>query len=342
MNDDFSVFIASTNKSLVKSGRKPIVLASEMEIIQPFTTGLLSCDVALGGGWAPNKWAEVYGWESHGKTSVVLRSIAANQEKNPDFTTLWVASEEYNSDWAELNGVDNSRVGVVETGNNMEASYQVILDAISSSTLDCVVLDSYPALIPSEEESKAMNENVMAWGARRTGQFFRKVGGLSPKRPYFGIFVNQLREDIGKFSSYGTPTTTPGGKAKNFAFYQRVLVKRDEYITAGGRDIGQVNKYNVIKNKLAAPRSTAVARYFFDTADGYPGAGSFDLIFDTSVVARDFGVVEQRGSWYYYTDRKGVEQRWHGAPAVDEALRAEPDLYNEIREVTLAKAIARM
>lgn len=341
MPEDLEVFLARMNKQLAKDGNPLLIMASQLESPDTVTTGLLALDIACGGGWAQNQWAEVYGWEGHGKTTVVLSTIAKNQEINPDFRTFWVASENYNADWATINGVDNSRVVCVES-NNMEAAYQNIVDAVRSECFDCVVLDSYPALIAAEEEHKGMDEFTMTQGARRTGQFFRKIGGLrSKRRPYVGLFVNQLRDAVGKHAPYGTPTTTPGGKAKNFAFYQRVLVKREEYIKSGELVIGQKNKYNVIKNKIAAPRTIAEGHYYFETVDGYPSAGNFDLLFDTSTMARAFGVVRKAGSWYSYTDFHGVAHSWHGADSMDNALRAEPELYTEIRGLTLETAIAR-
>jgi len=84
-------------------------------------------------------------------------------------------------EWAEKNGIDNSRVIVLST-SNMELAYQAILDAANSHEFDCIVLDSYPALAASEEEDKTMDQNTMTLGARRTGQFFRKVGGSSTRR----------------------------------------------------------------------------------------------------------------------------------------------------------------
>ena len=113
----------------------------------------------------------------------------------------------------------------------------MIIDAVASQQFDCHVLDSYPALAAGEEIDKAMDQNSMALGARRTGQFFRKIEGYySNDRPYIGFFVNQLRDAIGSFSPYGTPTTTPGGQGKkNYFFYQRVLISRDEFIEEKSR-----------------------------------------------------------------------------------------------------------
>jgi recombination protein RecA len=171
------------NKQLEKEGKPLLFAASEMPEMKKFTSGLLALDVALGGGWPGNKWVEIYGKESNGKTSIILKTIASNQAIDPNFTTFWVASEYFDPDWATQNGVDTSRVVVFDT-NNMETAYQMVIDAVASHEFDCIVIDSYPAMAAGEEIEKDMDQNSMALGARRTGQFFRKIEGhYSNERP---------------------------------------------------------------------------------------------------------------------------------------------------------------
>ena len=335
MQDSVSVFMAQMNKQLAKDGKPLLISASDMVVAKKFTSGLLSLDVALGGGWPGNQWVEVYGKESNGKTSIVLHTIATNQALDPNFTTFWVASEHYDMEWAEKNGIDNSRVIVLST-SNMELAYQAILDAANSHEFDCIVLDSYPALAASEEEDKTMDQNTMTLGARRTGQFFRKVGGSFDKeRPYIGFFINQLRDAVGSFSPYGTPTTTPGGKAKNYAFYQRILVSRDDWIEEkvdglGKVKVGQTNKYLMEKNKAAAPKAVAMGDfYFLDSIKGFH-PGEFDMVRDIITMAVLFKVVKRGGAWYNYE-----EYKWQGRDAMEEEIRSNMELQEEIRIKTL-------
>lgn len=335
MQDSVSVFMAQMNKQLAKDGKPLLISASDMVVAKKFTSGLLSLDVALGGGWPGNQWVEVYGKESNGKTSIVLHTIATNQALDPNFTTFWVASEHYDMEWAEKNGIDNSRVIVLST-SNMELAYQAILDAANSHEFDCIVLDSYPALAASEEEDKTMDQNTMTLGARRTGQFFRKVGGsFDNERPYIGFFINQLRDAVGSFSPYGTPTTTPGGKAKNYAFYQRILVSRDDWIEEkvdglGKVKVGQTNKYLMEKNKAAAPKAVAMGDfYFLDSVKGFH-PGEFDMVRDIITMAVLFKVVKRGGAWYNYE-----EYKWQGRDAMEEEIRSNMELQEEIRIKTL-------
>lgn len=341
LDNGVAVLIAQLNKQLAKDGKPLIKPASEMVVPKTFTSGLLSLDVCLGGGWPGNQWVEVYGKESNGKTSIILRTIAANQAIDPNFTTFWVASEHYDTEWAAKNGIDNDRIHVIAT-SNMELAYEMIIQAAKSHEFDCIVLDSYPALSASEEEDKSMEQNTMTLGARRTGQFFRKIGGLySEERPYIGIFVNQLRDAVGSFSPYGTPTTTPGGKAKNYAFYQRLLVSRDEWIEEkvegqGKVAVGQRNKYKMEKNKAAAPRAVAMGDFYFLNSEKGFTPGQFDLVKDIVTMAVLFQVVKRAGAWFSYIP-EGEEEplKWNGAAAMTEYIRSNLELQAEITRVTL-------
>lgn len=343
MNDNVQALLAKFNKQLEKDGNPTLTVASDMFIPKRFTSGILSLDVATGGGWPGNQWVEVYGKESNGKTSGILHTIAANQALDPTFTTFWLASEHYDKEWAEKNGVDNSRVVVFST-TGMELAYDMIIEMARTHEFDCIVLDSYPALSPSEEQDKTMEQASMALGARLNGKFFRKIGGtFTNDRPYIGFFVNQLRDAIGSFSPYGTPTTTPGGKAKNYAFYQRVLVSRDEWIEEkreglGKVKVGQSIKFKMEKNKAGTPQTIAMTDFYFENSDKGFLPGQHDGVKDIITMAVAFKVVRRGGAWYNYVSQDGTEHRWQGRDPMVEAIRSNLELQAEITTVTLEMA----
>lgn len=346
--DKLKLFREQMNKDFKKKGLKPLVNASEIIKTPPQTSGILSLDVALGGGWATNKWIEVVGESSASKTTSILRTIAVNQEMNPDYSVYWVASEGYNPDWAKANGVDNSRVEVLEH-NNMELCFQSMLDAGKSDAFDCIVLDSYPALIASDEEEKDMNGFTVGGGARRVGQFFRKVPDTySLERPYVGFFVNQYRDKVGVFSAYGTPKTEPGGKAKNYQFWQRVKVARDKFISekrdgvAGTVDVGQIVKFEVVKNKQGAPNRTAAVDMYFDFSEKGFGPGDYDKIKDICTMGVMYGVIIRGGGgWISYVNLDGEELKWRSLDVLADHLRGNIELQEEITKLTLDVATAK-
>lgn len=329
-----------------KFGSGALVTASSLSEYPPMTTGSLSVDISLGGGWPRNQWSEVIGRESSSKTSLAYMTLCANQALDPEFSTMWVAAEAYNRRWAESLGVDNSRVHLATT-NRMEDAYEILVQAARANAYDLLVLDSYPALVPDEEEAKAMQETVVGLGARRTNQFFRKIGSNMGKpqtgegRPVVGLFINQFRKAIGQFSPQGTPNTTPGGEGKNYFLYTRTELSRTEYIDEPipdknmKRRVGQVVKARNIKNKAEAPHKVAGYDFYFADAPQHGfKAGEFDKAKELVTLGVLYDCITRRGSRYDVagTSYIGKEALLH---AVREDLDLAAALEKEIREVAL-------
>lgn len=311
-----------------KYGQDTVVLGSEItETGKRFTTGSISIDLALGGGWPANQWHEIIGEASNGKTAIALKTIAANQKKDPSFTAVWVAAEEWVPEYAVMCGVDTSRVYVVST-NVMEEAYEAVIQITESKTVDCVVIDSLPALVPTSEDEKEMEESTVGRSALLTNKFFRKVGKASKRsltsseKPFIGLMINQWRSKIGVM--YGDPRTTPGGLGKDYAFFTRVEVRRDEWIEAGTgqekRRIGQSIKVRTLKNKSAPPSQVAVVDFYFAEGGDIP-PGQYD--FGKEVVAMGIlnKVITRAGAYYRYGDRQ-----WQGQDAMLSSIREEIDL----------------
>jgi recombination protein RecA len=306
-----------------------VVLGSDLvwDELPKITTGSLALDYALGGGWPANQWSEVIGDPSQGKTATVLKTVAANQAHDPEFFTVWVAAEEYVKDWAEALGVDNSRVLVVDT-NVMEDAYDAVVECLRSKIVDLVVIDSLPALVPVSEDVNEVGDSFPAVGARLTNKFFRKARSAMKRslteveRPVTGIVINQWREKIGVM--HGDPRTTPGGKGKDFAFFVRVEMRRNDWITKGKDRVGQEQKMRVFKNKAARPQTSGVVDFYFDDTADFD-KGQYDSVKDVSSVALATGVIEGRGAYFYYG-----EEKWQGRERMVNALRDDNELMAEI------------
>jgi recombination protein RecA len=314
-----------------KHGDNTVVLASKVQLPKRITTGSLTLDVVLGGGWPMNHWVEVVGEASHGKTALALKTIAANQKLNPEFTTVWIAAEAFDSKYAEMCGVDNERVLLVET-NSMEDAFEAVIKFMESKSVDMVVVDSLPALVPSAEDEKAMEEFTVGRGALITNKFFRKVASatrrdlIEEERPVLGLMINQYRMKIGVM--HGDPRTTPGGLGKDYAYSIRCEVKRDEWLEVGTgqekRRVGQTIRVRTIKNKTFPPQQTAYLDFYF-AGGGAISEGEYDRGKEIVALGILNGIIERRGGWMYYADRK-----WQGAQALIDSLREEIDLSEEI------------
>lgn len=324
-NPDLIKIIKELNK---KYDSEVILLGSDItQYGGRITTGSLAIDTALGGGWPTNQWHEIIGEASHGKTAVVLKAIAANQKKNPDFTTVWIAAEEWVPSYAELCGVDTSRVYVVST-NVMEEAYETAIKIVESKTVDCIVIDSLPALVPTTENEKEMEESTVGRGALLTNKFFRKVGKASkrsltePERPFVGIIINQWRNKIGVHNA--DPRITPGGLGKDYAFFTRMEVRRDSWLETGTGDskhrFGQELKIRMLKNKSAPPQQLAFVDFYFDEGGSCP-PGEYDFAKEIMAIGVLNEVIERGGAYYTYGDRK-----WMGKDAMIASIREEIDL----------------
>lgn len=326
--ESLASMIASINK---KYGDDIIVQGSQVrEELPRITTGVLAFDLMLGGGWPTNQWSEIIGNESSGKTTLAYKTIAANQALDPEWLAMWVAAEEFVPDYAQSIGVDLDRLWVVES-NVMEHAYDLVLRALDNRAVDCIVIDSLPALVPGDEAEKSMDEFTMGLGARLTGKFLRKSSKsqrrslVADDRGCTGLIINQWREKIGV--TYGDPRTTPGGKAKNFHYFARVEVARDEWIKDKDEAIGQTIRARTIKNKTYRPQQTAQVDFYFTNARGFH-LGEFDTVKDAVNICIAIDAITRAGAFYSYNG-----QKWQGKDALVQAVREDLDLQADLKRV---------
>jgi len=324
--------VASINK---KYGEDIIVQGNRVkEEVPRITTGVLAFDLMLGGGWPMNQWSEIIGDESSGKTALAYKTIAANQAADPDWIAMWVAAEEFVPDYAKAIGVDLERLWVVET-NVMEHAYDLIIRAMENRAVDCIVLDSLPALVPGDEAEKMMEEFSVGLGARLTGKFFRKSSKaqkrslINEDRGCTGLIINQWREKIGVM--YGDPRTTPGGKAKNFHYFVRMEVKRDEWIKEKDEPVGQTIRGRTMKNKTYRPQQVAQVDFYFAASQGFK-LGEFDTIKDIVNICIATDIITRAGAFYSYAG-----QKWQGKDSLLQGVREDLDLQAELRQKALEK-----
>ena len=335
MNDEAKKVMALLNK---KFGDNVVVLASDIrsDLIPRISSGSTTLDYVLGGGFPGNQWNELIGEPSHGKTALALKTIAANQSLNPEHTTVWVAAEQWVPEYAAMCGVDTTRVIVIET-SIMEEAYQAVIQFAESKSVDAIVIDSLPALSPAPEMEKDMSEATVGRGALLTNKFFRVVGTamkrslIEDERPVLGLIINQYRMKIGVM--HGDPRTTPGGEGKNYAFFTRCEVKRDEWIEIGSGNnkvrVGQRIKVRTLKNKTAPPQRVAYFDFYF-AEGGDCAPGEFDFAKEVASLAVVKGIIERKGGWYYYGERK-----WQGIEPVIASIREEVDLKEVIQKLVL-------
>jgi recombination protein RecA len=220
----------------------------------------------------------------------------------------------------------------------MEDAFDSVIQFMESKAVDMVVVDSLPALVPGAEDEKHMEEFTVGRGALITNKFFRKVASatkrdlIESERPVLGIMINQYRMKIGVM--HGDPRTTPGGLGKDYAYSVRCEVKRDDWVEVGTgeskRRVGQTIRVRTIKNKTFPPQQTAYLDFYF--ADGGAiDAGGYDTGKEIVALSILNGIVDRRGGWMYYGERK-----WQGAQALIDSLREEIELREELSKAVLS------
>lgn len=295
--------------------------ADQMGPIEGISTGSLSLDIALGGRGVPRgRVIEVFGPESSGKTTLALHVIAQAQKKG-GIAAFIDAEHAFDPSWAKKLGVELETLLVSQPSSGEEAMHITEM-LIKSNAVDVIVIDSVAALVPQKELDGEIGDSHVGLQARLMSQSLRKLTGAISKSKTSVIFINQIREKIGVM--FGSPETTPGGRALKFYSSCRIDVRRIGQIKEGEEVVGQRVKAKVVKNKVAPPFRAAEFDMLHSNGISYEG-DVLDLAMNSKLVARV-------GAWFRYGDM----QLGQGREKVRQYLKENPQLTEELKEKVLA------
>ncbi len=279
-------------------------------------TGALSLDLALGIGGVPRgRVIEIYGPESSGKTTLALH-IVAEAQRNGGIAAFIDAEHALDPIYAKAIGVDVDEL-LISQPDTGEQALEIADMLIRSGALDVVVIDSVAALVPRAEIEGEMGDSHMGLQARLMSQALRKLAGTLSKSKTTAIFINQLREKIGVM--FGSPETTPGGRALKFYSSMRLDIRRIEAIKDGTDNVGNRVRVKVAKNKMAPPFRLAE----FDIMFGH-GISREGSLLDVAV---DNGVVNKSGAWFTFDQ----DQLGQGRENSKRFLRENPELAMQLQ-----------
>ena len=289
--------------------------------IEGIPTGSLSLDIALGGQGVPRgRIIEVFGPESSGKTTLALH-IAAEAQKQGGIAAMIDAEHAFDPTWGRKLGVELETLLVSQPTSGEEAM-QITEMLIKSNAVDVIIIDSVAALVPRQELEGEIGDSHVGLQARLMSQSMRMLTGAIAKSKTCVIFINQIREKIGVM--FGSPETTPGGRALKFYCSCRIDVRRIGQIKDGEEVVGQRVRCKVVKNKIAPPFRIAEFDMMHTHGISYEG-DLLDLGVAQSVVARS-------GSWFKYGDT----HLGQGKEKARQFLMENRQIAEEIKEKVLA------
>jgi recombination protein RecA len=283
--------------------------------IEAVSTGSLAIDIALGiGGLPKGRVCEIFGPEASGKSTLAMHVVAEAQRIGG--TCAYIDAEHaMDPEYARNIGVDVDEL-LISQPDTGEQALEITDMLIRSGAIDVVVIDSVAALTPRAEIEGEMGQSHVGLQARLMSQALRKITANLNKTNTICIFINQLREKIGVM--FGSPETTPGGRALKFYSSVRIDIRRIEAIKSDGEITGSRTRVKVVKNKVAPPFRQAE----FDIMYG-KGISREGSILDVGV---EEGIVKKSGAWYTYEG----EQLGQGRENAKTFLMEHPEMMVEI------------
>ncbi len=311
------IALAQIEKQFGKGSIMKLGEASAGMAIDVIPTGAIALDAALGVGGVPRgRIVEIYGPESSGKTTVALH-IVAEAQKMGGIAAFIDAEHALDPAYAHNLGVniDDLLISQPDTG---EQALEIAEALVRSGAIDVIVIDSVAALVPKAEIEGEMGDSHVGLQARLMSQALRKLTGAISKSKSTAIFINQMREKVGVM--FGSPETTPGGRALKFYASVRLDVRRIESLKQGTEVVGNRTRVRVVKNKVAPPFKQAEFDIIY--GEGISKEGSLvDL-------GTEMDIIQKSGAWYSYAG----ERLGQGRENVRDYMKQHPEVAKEIED----------
>ncbi len=297
--------------------------------IQSFPSGSLALDVALGVGGIPEgRIVEIYGQESSGKTTLCYHWMAEVQKRGGKAVFI-DAEHAMDPRYSAAIGVNMDEL-MVSQPDSGEQALEIADRLTASGAVDLIVVDSVAALTPQAELDGGMSDQVIGLQARMMSKAMRKLAGNCKRTNTTIVFTNQIREKVGVM--FGSPETTPGGKALKFYASVRMKIARIQQLKGkiadpmGGDKLvdgtmGNRTQVKILKNKVAPPFRQAEFDIMFGTGISWEGE-----IIDYGLKQ---GIITKSGSFFSYGEdrigqgRENVRAYLNDNPEVAEELKAK-------------------
>ncbi len=287
-------------------------------------TGALPLDIALGiGGLPRGRIVEIFGPESSGKSTLAMH-IVAEAQRNGGICAYVDAEHAMDPIYAKAIGVDTDNL-LISQPDTGEQALEIVDMLVRSGALDVIVIDSVAALTPRAEIEGEMGDSHMGLQARLMSQAMRKLTANLNKSNTVAVFINQLREKIGVM--FGSPETTPGGRALKFYSSVRLDIRRIETIKDGVEVVGSRTRVKVVKNKVSPPFKQAE----FDIMYG-KGISREGAVLDMAV---EMGIAKKSGAWFTYDGEQLGQGRENAKQFLAENTEVMVQMADRVRQQSM-------
>lgn len=301
-------------------GKGSVLMLGDPSAIVPvevIPTGALTLDIALGvRGMPRGRIVELYGPESSGKTTLTLHVLAEAQQMGLKVAFI-DAEHALDPIYAKALGADPDSF-ILSQPDYGEQALNIAHTLVKSGDVGVVVVDSVAALTPKAELDGEMGQQTMGLQARMMSQAMRKLAADVNRTKTLMIFTNQIREKIGVM--FGSPETTPGGRALRFYASQRLDIRRIETVGPTGEQTHNRVKVTVKKNKVAPP--FRIAEFDIEFGKGISQSG---CVLD---LALERGIITKSGPGWFTIP--GVPKAVQGRPNAKMLLDSEPALLSSL------------
>ncbi|MFD8650699.1 P-loop NTPase family protein [Streptomyces mirabilis] len=309
------------------------------------STGSITLDYAMGGGFAVKRTHEIVGPEGMGKTSLANLTMANAQRQFPDRAVAIIDMEQaYDFDWARKLGVD------VEDENKFYHLYpdhsEDVSDQISmllrSGEVSLVVIDSIGGMESRAAFEKKADESAMGKNAQVISRMVKRVAGLCRENNAAVVFINQYRANIGSPRGGEKPagpsalkynTTTQLKMSRTSETTRKVTISDAVSEAPKDLEVGRQLRVKVTRNKLAAQGRSADF-WFYNVATEKHGPIGIDQMDEAAVLGMATGAIKRLSSVSY--EFPGGATVKGGRPGVLAYLAEHRDLVGQIRELALA------
>jgi recombination protein RecA len=292
-------------------------------------TSISPCiDMLTGGGIQEGSWVILNSPPKQGKTISALYMISKLLQNGYNEAFVFnIEGRLQPRNLSTTKGLDLSKVSIIESTDDKILSsidFLMIAEKLMMTKKDCVFLfDSFSALVHHKELEEGVGTSTRGGGAMHLSQFCHQMGTVVPVKRHVVIGVTQI---IANTSGFGASTNEKGGNAIKFQVDVKLRSKGSEYWrpSEGEKPVGKIMTWEIESTNLGeAPPGQTIQSYLRF------GVG-IDEVQEAVILGTDFGLIEQKGAWYYphFMGQEGL--KFQGKENMRAEIDGKPEVFQKL------------